>query len=149
VGATTVNKAVVRQTWAQPNFTLNTATPYVGAQADTTTGCATPSDNGPSNTTYSNVSLYINSVGNTMHLEITSSDAGLCTLHGNNYVQEGRYGKATITGRCAAQSPTSPSFRLDAREVEVGPNYFTMQFTLTGGPAVGCTTVGVMTGAKK
>jgi len=151
-GPATVNKSLVRQTWAQPNFTLNTATPYVGAQSDVTTGCADASINGSSNTTYSQVALYINSIGNTMHLELTTppTDAGLCTLHGNNYVQEGRYGKATLTGRCAALPPSSPLIVFEAREVEVGANYFTMQFKLTGGPdAIGCTTVGVMTGAKK
>jgi hypothetical protein len=151
-GSTTVSKTVVRQTWAQPNFTLNTATPYVGAQSDMTTGCADASVNGPGNTTFSQVALYINSVGNTMHLEVTTppTDAGLCTLHGNNYVQEGRYGKATLTGRCSALPASSPAITLEVREVEVGANYFTMQFKRTGGPeSVGCTAVGVMTGARK
>ena len=150
-GSATVNKTVVRQTWAQPNFTLNTATAYVGAQSDVTTGCANASDNGPGNTTYSQVALYINSVGNTMHLEITTppTDAGLCTLHGNNYVQEGRYGKATLTGRCSALPASAPAITLEAREVEVGVNYFTMQFKVTSGLDTGCTQAGVMTGAKK
>ena len=86
-----------------------------------------------------------------MRVEVTTppTEAGLCTLHGNNYVQEGRYGKATLTGRCSALPASSPAFKLEAREVEVGANYFTMQFTLTGGPGAGCTEVGVMTGAKK
>jgi len=44
-GATVVNKTLTRQTFAQPNFTLNTATPYVVAAADTGTGCASASDN--------------------------------------------------------------------------------------------------------
>ena len=148
-GSATVNKTLVRQTWAQPNFTLNTATAYVGAHSAVTTGCSTASDNGPYNTTYSQVALYINSVGNTMHLELTAPEAGLCTLHGNNYVQEGRYGKATLTGRCSAFPASAPALTVEAREVEVGANYFTMQLTVTGGTDVGCTDVGVLTGAKK
>ena len=150
-GSATVNKTVGRQTWAQPNFTLNTATAYVGAESDVTTGCANASDNGPGNTTYSQIALYINSVGNTMRLEITTppTEAGFCVLQGNNYVQEGRYGKATLTGRCSAHPASAPAFTVQAREVEVGANYFTMQVTITGGPLAGCTSVGVITGAKK
>lgn len=151
VGSATVSKNVTRQTWAQPNFTLNTATPYAGAQADTTIGCATTSDNGPSNGTIQNIALYINSVGNTMRLELTypPNDGGLCILSGNNYVQEGRYGKATLTGRCAGQPASSPSISFEAREVEIGPNFFTLQYTVTNGPRVGCVSRGIMTGAKK
>jgi hypothetical protein len=151
-GSATVNKTLVRQTWAQPNFTLNTATGYAGAQSDVTTGCANASNNGPNNQTYSQVALYINSVGNTMRLELTTlpTEGGLCIFQGNNYVQEGRYGKATLTGRCSALPASTPLFTFDAREVEVGVNYFTMQFKLTGGPDfVGCTQAGVLTGAKK
>jgi hypothetical protein len=150
-GSATVNKTVVRQTWAQPNFTLNTATAYVGASSEVNTGCANASDNGPGNTTYSQIGLYINSVGNTMHLELTMppTEGGLCTFHGNNYVQEGRYGKATLTGRCAAMPASAPGFTIQAREVEVGANYFTMQYSVTSGPNAGCTSVGVLTGAKK
>ena len=62
---------------------------------------------------------------------------------------EGRYGKATLTGRCSAFPASTPAITLQAREVEVGANYFTMQVTITGGPNAGCTSVGVMTGAKK
>jgi len=147
--SSTVNKAVVRQTWAQPNFTLNTATPYVGAQSIVKTGCAVASNNEVSNGTYSNISLYIN--GSTMRVELTTppTDAGLCILQGNNYVQEGRYGKATLTGSCAA-FPSAPPFQMAAREVEVGARYFTFVYTLTGGPdSAGCVENGVIVGAKK
>ena len=146
-GSTVVNKTLTRQTFAQPNFTLNTATPYVVAASDTGTGCASSSDNRRSNTTYSNVALYIN--GTTMRLEITAppGDGGLCVFQGGNYVQEGRYGKATLTGTCA-DFPSSPlTWRV--REVEVGAQYFTLLYTQTGGPSTGCTFNGVMTGAKK
>lgn len=150
-GSASVSKNVVRQTWAQPNFTLNTATSYVGADSQTTTGCTSVADNGSSNSTYDNIALYINSVGNTMRLEVTTppTDAGLCILSGNNYVQEGRYGKATLTGRCSSVPASQPPIRFEVREVEVGPNYFTLQFTATDGLGAGCVNRGVMTGAKK
>jgi hypothetical protein len=145
-----VSKTLVRQTWAQPNFTLNTATAYVGASSGTDTGCPNPSDNGPSFSTYDQIALYINSVGNTMRMEITTppTDAGLCTLQGNNYVQEGRYGKATLTGRCSGFPSTNPPITFEAREVEVGPNFFTLQYTISAGLG-GCVERGTFTGAKK
>lgn len=86
-----------------------------------------------------------------MRLEITTppTDAGLCTLQGNNYVQEGRYGKATLTGSCSA-FPTAPPIQMVAREVEVGATFFTFRFTLTGGPdSAGCTETGTFVGVKK
>ena len=146
----TVNKNVVRQTWAQPNFTLNVATPYVASQSIVKTGCTVSSNNEVSNGSYSQVALYIN--GSTMRLEITNppSDGGLCTLQGGNYSQEGRYGKATLTGSCAGFPAGSPQINMQAREVEVGSNFFTFQYTLTGGPdSAGCTERGVFVGAKK
>jgi hypothetical protein len=149
VGATTVNKTLVRQTWAQPNFTLNTISNYAAANSDTTTGCTNPSDNGSGSGTNTNFGLYVNSVGNTLRFEITSPDSGLCTLFGNNYVQEGRYGRATVTGRCTAFPASAPSVVFNVREFEVGPNFFTFQYTITGGPAAGCTSRGVYVGAKK
>ncbi len=145
VNANNVNKALVRQTWAKPSFTLNTATPYAGASAETGTGCADPANNGRANGTISQIALYIN--GSTMRLEL-ATDAGLCILAGNNYVQEGRYGKATLTGACA-NFPASP-ITFHAREVEVGSNYFTLQSISTGGPdSAGCTFSGTMAGVKK
>jgi hypothetical protein len=148
VNANTVNKTVTRQTWARPEFALSTATPYVGASSDVTTGCANAGNNGRGSSTYSQIALYINSVGNTMRLEITTDDAGVCILQGNNYVQEGRYGKATLTGSCSAFPANPINFR--AREVEIGADYFTLRQTVTGGPdSVGCTSTGVMMGAKK
>jgi hypothetical protein len=149
VGATTVNKTLVRQTWAQPNFTLNTMTSYVASNADTTTGCTTPSDNGSGSGSNTNFGLYVNSVGNTLRFEIASPDAGLCTLFGNNYVQEGRYGRATVTGRCAGFAASVPNVVFNVREFEVGSNFFTFQYTITGGPGAGCTSRGVYVGAKK
>jgi len=146
----TVNKTVARQTWAQPNFTLNVATPYAGAQAGTTTGCTNAANNGNFNGTYSQLALYINA--GTMRLEITTppTDAGLCTLQGSNYVQEGRYGKATLTGRCAAWAASTPNIQFALREVEVGANHFTFQYTATGGDmGAGCSETGVFVGAKK
>ena len=146
----TVNKSVVRQTWAQPNFTLNTATSYAGAQSTTITGCTAGSNNGTSNGTYSNIALYIN--GSTMRLELTTppTDAGLCTFQGSNYVQEGRYGKATLTGTCAAFPASAPPLQMVAREVEVGARHFTFLYTLTGGPdSAGCSESGVFVGARK
>ena len=147
--SSTVNKAVVRQTWAQPTFTLNTATAYAGANSGITSGCAAASNNGPVNGTYSQLALYINS--STMRVEITTppTDAGLCTLQGNNYVQEGRYGKATLTGTCSAFPASTPQIQMVAREVEVGANFFTFQYTITGGPDAPCTETGVFVGAKK
>lgn len=147
----TVNKTLVRQTWAQPNFTLNTATPYAGAMSGTTAGCANTSDNGTGSSQPSNIALYINSVGNTMRLEVTTppTDAGLCILSGNNYVQEGRFGKATLTGRCSGFPASQPAITFQAREVEVGTNYFTLQYTITSGVGAGCVENGVMMGAKK
>ena len=145
-----VNKGVVRQTWAQPNFTLNTATPYAGAQSSRKTGCAVASNNEVANGTYDNIALYIN--GSTMRLELTTppTDAGLCTFQGSNYIQEGRFGKATLFGTCAAFPASTPQFQMVAREVEVGANYFKFVYTLTGGPdSAGCTETGVFVGAKK
>ena len=80
--SSTVNKAVVRQTWAQPNFTLNTATAYAGANSGSITGCAVASNNGSTNGTYTSIALYIN--GSTMRVELTTppTDAGLCTFQG-------------------------------------------------------------------
>jgi hypothetical protein len=149
VNGATVNKNIVRQTWAQPNFTLNTITNYVASNSDTTTGCTNPSDNGSGSGSNTNFGLYVNSVGNTLRFEITSPDAGLCTLFGNNYVQEGRYGRAIVTGRCTAFPASAPSVVFNVREFEVGPNFFTFQYTITGGPAAGCTSRGVYVGAKK
>ena len=146
----TVNKTVSRQTWAQPNFTLNVATPYAGAQSATATGCTSAANNGASNGTHDQLALYINA--STMRLEITTppTDAGLCTLQGGNYVQEGRYGKATLTGRCAAWAASTPNITFAVREVEVGASYFTFQYTATGGDmGAGCTETGVFVGAKK
>jgi hypothetical protein len=146
VNANNLSKTLVRQTWARPNFTLNTATPYAGASAETGTGCANPANNGRGNGTISQIALYIN--GSTMRLELTYPDAGLCILHGNNYVQEGRYGKATLTGTCA-NFPANP-ITFHAREVEVGANYFTLQSTSTGGAdSAGCSFSGTMVGVKK
>lgn len=148
--SSTVNKTVVRQTWAQPNFTLNTATAYAGANSGNKTGCAVGSNNGAANGTYSNIGLYIN--GSTMRLEITTppTDAGLCILQGSNYVQEGRYGKATLTGSCSAFPASTPQIQMSAREVEVGARHFTFLYTLTGGPdSAGCTETGVFVGARK
>jgi hypothetical protein len=148
VNANIVNKTVTRQTWARPEFTLNTATAYAGASSDVTTGCTNAGNNGRGTSTYSQMALYINSVGNTMRLELTTGDAGVCILQGNNYVQEGRYGRATLTGTCSAFPANPITFR--AREVEIGPDYFTLRQTVTGGPdSAGCTTTGVMLGAKK
>lgn len=147
--SSTVNKAVVRQTWAQPNFTLNTATAYVGANSSNTTGCSVASNNGAGNGTFTNVGLYIN--GSTMRVELTTppTDAGVCTFQGGNYVQEGRYGKATLTGTCSAFPASTPPMQLAARQVEVGSNFFTFQYTITGGPNAGCTETGVFVGARK
>jgi hypothetical protein len=147
--SSTVSKTVVRQTWAQPTFTLNTATPYAGAQSSTTTGCTVASNNGRSNGTFSQYALYINA--STMRVEATTppTDAGLCTFQGANYVQEGRYGKATLFGTCSAFPASTPQMRMEAREIEVGPNFFTFQYTITGGANAGCTDVGVFVGAKK
>jgi len=147
-GSATVNKTLTRQTWAQPNFTLNSATNYVAVQSDLGTGCTQTGDNGQSNSTVPNLALYINSVGNTMRMEMTTKpgDGGFCVFQGNNYVQEGRYGKATLTGTCS-ELPSSPiTFRV--REVEVGAQHLTMQYTISV-PASGCTFTGVMAGAKK
>lgn len=145
----TVNKTVVRQTWAQPNFTLNTATPYAGAQSGVNSGCTAASNNGPFSSTYSQIALYIN--GSTMRLEVTTppTDAGLCIFQGNNYVQEGRYGKATLTGTCSAFPASTPQMQMVAREVEVASNTFSFKYTLTGGPDAPCTDNGVFVGAKK
>lgn len=148
--SSTVNKTVVRQTWAQPSFTLNTATPYTGANSSTVTGCTAASNNGSGNGTYSNIALYIN--GSTMRLELTTppTEAGLCILQGGNYVQEGRYGKATLTGTCSAFPASTPQIQMVAREVEVGARHFTFLYTLTGGPdSAGCTETGVFVGARK
>lgn len=148
-GSATVNKAVVRQTWAQPNFTLNTATPYEGVGSGATTGCANPSDNGSGSSHYPQIALYINS--NTMHVEITvpPPEGGTCILHATNYVQEGRFGKATLTGRCSFIPLPIPDLRFEAREVEVGINHFTLQYKLTAGIGDGCSETGTMTGVKK
>ena len=147
VNANNLSKTLVRQTWARPNFTLNTATAYAGASAETGTGCTNPANNGRANSTYSQIALYINSVGNTMRLEV-GTEGGACIFQGNNYVQEGRYGKATLTGTCAG-APASP-ITFHAREVEVGANHFTLQSTITGGPdSAGCTFAGTMAGVKK
>lgn len=146
----TVNKTVARQTWAQPQFTLNTATSYAGAQSGTATGCTNSANNGSSNGTYAQLALYINA--NNIRLEVTTppTDAGLCTLQGSNYVQEGRYGKATLSGRCAAWPASTPNIQFALREVEVGANYFTFQYTGTGGDmGAGCTETGLFVGAKK
>ena len=146
----TVNKAVTRQTWAQPNFTLNVATSYAAAQSSTATGCTNAANNGSQNSTYSQMALYINAA--TMRLEITTppTDAGLCTLQGSNYVQEGRYGKATLSGRCAAWAASIPNITFQVREVEVGANHFTFQYTGAGGDmGAGCSETGVFVGAKK
>lgn len=145
----TVNKTVARQTWAQPNFTLNVATSYAASQSATATGCTSAANNGSHNGNYSQMALYINAA--TMRLEITTppTDAGLCTLQGSNYVQEGRYGKATLTGRCASWAASVPNLTFQVREVEVGANYFTLQYTATGGDTPGCTETGVFVGAKK
>lgn len=148
--SSSVSKTVVRQTWAQPTFTLSTATPYVGAQSSSTSGCTVASNNGPGNSTHSSLALYINA--NTMRVEINSppTDGGLCTFQSANYVQGGRFGRATLTGTCSAFPASTPQMRMEAREVEVGANFFTFQYTLTGGPlSAGCTEVGVFTGAKK
>ena len=148
--SSTVNKAVVRQTWAQPNFTLNTATAYAGANSGSITGCAVASNNGSTNGTYTSIALYIN--GSTMRVELTTppTDAGLCTFQGGNYVQEGRYGKATLTGTCAAFPASTPPMQIVAREIEVGANHFTFLYTLTGGQDfAGCTETGVFVGARK
>ncbi len=137
----------MRQTWAQPSFTLNTATAYAGAHSGNTTGCTVGSNNGSFNGTFSQMALYIN--GSTMRVEVTTppTDAGLCIFQGSNYVQEGRYGKATLTGSCSALPASTPQFQMVAREVEVGANYFTFQYTLTAD--AGCTETGVFVGAKK
>jgi hypothetical protein len=150
-GSATVNKTVTRQTWAQPNFTLNTATPYEGVGSGTTTGCTVPGDNGSGCAHYPQIALYINSVGNTMRLEITTSppEVGTCILSGNNYVQEGRYDKATLTGRYSFIPLPEPDIRFEAREVEVGTNHFTVQYKLTAGIGPGCTETGTLTGVKK
>lgn len=150
VGSTTVNKTLVRQTWAQPNFTLNRATNYVMSEASTET-CTNPARTSNDSGSSTNVALYINSVGNTMRMEVTSSDAGLCTLQGNNYTQEGRYGKATLTGRCAGQAANQPNLTVNVSEVDVGNNHFTMQYVLSGGggAAEGCTSRGTWAGVKK
>ena len=148
----TVNKTVVRQTWAMPTFTLNTSTPYAAAQSSTKSGCTNSANNTTDNGTYDNMALYIHSQGNTMMVTLTTppTDAGVCTLQGNNYVQEGRYGKATLTGRCAAWATSIPNITFQVREVEVGANYFTFQYTATGGDiSAGCTERGVFVGAKK
>ena len=151
VGSAAVSKAVVRQTWAQPNFTLNKATPYVGVGSAATTGCAAPADNSAGTSTYPQIALYINSVGNTMRLEITTSppEAGTCILSGNNYVQEGRYGKATLTGRCSFIPLPAPDLKFEAREVEVGTNHFTLQYALTAGIGTGCVETGTLAGTRK
>jgi hypothetical protein len=145
----TVNKTVVRQTWAQPQFTLNVATPYTGANSSTATGCTVASNNGPSNGTFDQMALYIN--GSAMRLELTTppTDAGNCAFQASNYVQEGRYGKATMTGTCSAFPAGTPPIQMVAREVEVGPNSFTFQYTVTGGPTAGCVETGVFVGARK
>jgi hypothetical protein len=148
VNSNTVNKTVTRQTWARPEFTLNTATSYAGASSDVTTGCANAGNNGRDNSTYPQIALYINSAGNTMRLELTTGDSGICIFNSNNYVQEGRYGRATMTGTCSAFPASTITFR--AREVEIGADYFTLRHSLTGVPdGAGCTISGVMTGAKK
>jgi hypothetical protein len=149
VGTTTVNKTLTRQTWAQPNFTLNRATNYVGANAGTET-CMNPTGGTTTSSTQSNIALYINSVGATMRMEISSNDAGLCTLQGNNYTQEGRYGKATLTGRCAGQPANQPNLRMEVTEAEVGNNFFSFQYALFFSPTPQtCVDRGTWVGAKK
>ena len=153
VDGTTVNKTLTRQTWAQPNFTLNVATPYVGAQSAEVSGCTTPSQNEKTFTTFSSLNLYINQVGNTMRVEFTtppSDGSAVCTLQGNNYTQEGRYGKATLSGRCTNFPSTMGNVTLLVTNVEVSATSFSYRFAGTGGPfGPGCTERGSVVGAKK
>lgn len=151
VDGTTVNKTLTRQTWAQPNFTLNTATNYAGAQSAEVTGCTNASQNEKTNGTYTNIALYINSVGKTMRVELReNATSALCTLSGNNYEQLGRYGQATLSGRCADFPASMGNVTMLVTNVDVGPNSFSYQYSATGGPfGAGCTERGTVVGAKK
>jgi hypothetical protein len=162
VGATTVNKALVRQTWAQPtNPVVNVAQPYAMAQYSTTTGCANASDNGAGATSYgasgetddgSRFSLFIGgTVGNgSMVMNLTpprASGLGACQFSGA-YTQEGRYGKATLTGRCSTQPASWTNITWNMTEIEIGKNFATMQFNSSGGPSASCRDVGTFAGPR-
>jgi hypothetical protein len=151
VDGTTVNKTLTRQTWAQPNFTLNVATPYAGATTAEVSGCTNPSQNEKFSSLHPNFAMYINSTGNTMRVEFSESNStATCTLQGNNYMQEGRYGKATLTGRCTNFPASMSNVTFILSNVEVGANSFSYRYAATGGPlGAGCTERGTTVGAKK
>ncbi len=151
VDGVTVNKMLSRQTWAQPNFTLNVATSYAGAGSAEVSGCTDTSKNEKFTTNFNSFALYINSVGSTMRTESReAATSGLCTFQGNNYTQEGRYGKATISGRCTDFPATMPNIVLNVTNIEVGPTSFLYRYSATGGPlTAGCTERGTNVGAKR
>jgi hypothetical protein len=151
VDSVTVNKTLSRQNWAQPNFTLNVATSYAGASSAEVSGCTDASKNEKFSSNYSNFALYINSVGSTMRTESReTATSALCTFQGNNHTQEGRYGKATMSGRCSDFPATMPNIVMNVTHVEVGPTSFSYRYAATGGPfTAGCTERGTIVGAKK
>lgn len=151
VDGITVNKTLTRQTWAQPNFTLNVATAYAAAGSAEVSGCTDTSKNEKFTSSFNSFALYINSVGSTMRIEgRETATSGLCTFQGNNYTQEGRYGKATLSGRCTDFPATMPNIVMNVTNVEVGPTSFSSRYSATGGPlTAGCTERGTQVGAKR
>lgn len=156
VGATTVNKTLVRQTWAQPNNpTPNVAVRYVTSTFSTTAGCANPADNGAGSSSYGAIddgSRFAITItpSNALTMEIVpprTSGLGTCTFIGP-YTQEGRYGKATLTGRCSTQPSTWTNITWNIRELEIGQNFFNAQFTNSGGVSASCTERGAAAGVK-
>ena len=144
VNGATVNKNIVRQTFAQPNSPLNAPTTYTILDVGTTTQCANSTDNGSSSIAWTPSSLSIN--GSAMTLVLKGPVT--CSYTGNNYTQEGRYGKATLIGRCAGQPPTWVDQTLTVRELDIGQNHFTAQYTDVGGASATCFQTGVFAGAK-
>ena len=142
VNGATVNKNIVRQSVAQPTQDLPTT--YDIMDAGTTTGCANPANNGPSKILWTGSTMLINGSAITLALKGPAT----CTYTGTNYTQEGRYGRATLIGRCLNQSPGSVDQTLTLRELEIGQNFFTAQYTDLGGPSATCFQVGLLAGVK-
>jgi hypothetical protein len=152
VNGATVNKNIVRQTWAQPNNpTANLAVNYAGANSAVTTGCANTSDNGAGTETFTNLFLTISQVGTTSSLNfsfrLAEAPTVTCTFTGS-YTQEGRYGRATVSGRCPNWPANFTNLTWNIRELEIGQNFFNFQYTNSGGSSASCMGRGVFSGAK-
>ncbi len=147
VTGATVNKNIARQTFAQPNTPQNVAITYSIQDAGTTANCARAADNGSGIVAWITSPLTINGGAMTLVFK-TATDPFTCTYTGNNYTQEGRYGKATLIGRCVGQPASWVDQTLTVREFEIGQNFFTAQYSDRGGPSATCLQTGVFTGIK-